>query len=85
LKDASALFNKPKLHNKNVSLPQLRRDEYSLTNIQDSSLFLNNILPRIELKELRLNSSVDEILRKLANEGKINFFAFGENTCFLKL
>jgi len=69
--DASALLNKTKLHNKNVSLPQLRRDEYSLANIQSSSLLFNSILPRIELTELRYNSSVDDILKKFANEDDV--------------
>ena len=38
-------------------------------NNKNSSPFLTNLLPRIELKELRFNSSVDDILKKFTTEG----------------
>ena len=36
----------------------------------DSSSRLINILPNTEPRDLRLNSSVDELLKKFSNEGK---------------
>ena len=76
--DSSTILNKNKLHYKNIST-RLNKHETSLlpllyTNDKASSTSLLSMMDRIEPKEIRVNSTVDDLLKKFSNESKLQDF-----------